>query len=98
MATTQSTLKIDVPPDMRDLAAKLAELDKRITELVAEAGGQVWYTRDEAATYLRMEVRTFDRYVRDGAVTKYNAAGIRAPRFRRDDLDALMQPVGPDEK
>lgn len=57
----------------------------------ARSADQVWYTRDEAAEYLRMDPRSLDRYIKDGHLKVHRAAGIGNPRINKVDLDSLMQ-------
>ena len=42
-------------------------------------------TRDGAAAYLSISLRTLDRLVRSGAITAYRIGGHR--RFRVEDID-----------
>lgn len=50
-----------------------------------------WMNRQEAAEYLRISPPSLDRWMREGRVKFYKAAGQRSVRFRRDDLDAVME-------
>lgn len=49
-----------------------------------------WMTRQEAADELRVTPRRIDAYVRDGALPRYHLAGTRTPRFRIEDVRALI--------
>jgi predicted site-specific integrase-resolvase len=49
-----------------------------------------WYTREEAAQYLRMSVDTLDRWQRDGVVERHTASNGR-PRYHQDSLDAALR-------
>jgi excisionase family DNA binding protein len=50
-----------------------------------------WMTRKEAALYLRTTTKTLDRLTAAGQITKHYLAGSKVlPRFRKDELDALM--------
>jgi excisionase family DNA binding protein len=53
-----------------------------------------WLTTKEAAAYLKVHPKTLYRYVRSGMLRQYQPAGIGRPRFRREDLDALLQGKG----
>lgn len=53
---------------------------------------QTYFTRDEAAEYMRVSVFTIDRWARDGRITRRKVEGIRSVRFTREDLDALVSP------
>lgn len=57
----------------------------------------MWFTREEAAGYLRVRPKTIDERARAGALPRYRAVGTGYPRFRREDLDALMVLVPSDE-
>jgi excisionase family DNA binding protein len=51
-----------------------------------------WLTRSEAAERLRVKPRTIDTYARTGKLPRYYLAGsTRAPRFRAEDVDALVE-------
>ena len=54
--------------------------------------GSPWKTRLEAAQYARTDVRTIDRWARDGKLRKYFVEGTRSVRYRTEDLDQLMIP------
>jgi len=51
-----------------------------------------WLTASEAATYLRVKVRTLLLWTRQGKVKAYSLSGTerRVWRFRREDLDAAL--------
>lgn len=51
-----------------------------------------YFTRHEAAAYLRVSVRTIDRYADDGKLPAFRIKGIQSVRFKRADLDALVVP------
>lgn len=50
-----------------------------------------WMLRNEAAQYLKISTRQFDRLVSKGKINKYTAAGYRSPRFDREELDRFMR-------
>ena len=50
---------------------------------------QVWYTRDEAAEYLRVSTRTLDRWIASGRLRAYRQSR-KLVRLRREDLDDFM--------
>jgi len=58
---------------------------------VMEAVMERWMGRNEAAAYLKVSVRTFDRLVREGKVHKFSATGRRQALFDRQQLDAYVQ-------
>jgi excisionase family DNA binding protein len=51
-----------------------------------------WLTASEAATYLRVKVRTLLLWTRQGKVKAYALSGTerRVWRFRQEDLDAAL--------
>lgn len=51
-----------------------------------------WLTRAEAAVHARVHVRTIDKWVVDGRLTKYTVKGLQSVRFKREEIDALMVP------
>lgn len=56
-----------------------------------------WFTVGEAAEYLRVSKRTIYRWLREGQLVGYRA-GLRGPwRFRRRDLDGVLQKEAPGE-
>lgn len=57
-----------------------------------------WLTRTEAAEHLRVTPSTIDRWARQGLVTRHRLTGTaRGVRYKREELDALLQPVSADE-
>ena len=54
---------------------------------------QTWFTREEAAEYLRVGTRTLDRWITAGKLQAYKKSS-RLVRLRREDLDEFM--VGDD--
>lgn len=59
-----------------------------------------WLTRTEAAKLLEVQPRTVDAYARDGKLPRYYLARSprRAPRFRIEDVRALLDVVAEDER
>jgi excisionase family DNA binding protein len=49
-----------------------------------------WLTLTEAAAYLQVHPKTVYRYVKAGRLRQFRRAGIGRPRFRREDLEALL--------
>lgn len=47
----------------------------------------------EAAEYLGVHPKSVRRYVSRGDLVAYRVAGSRLIKIRRDDLDALLQPI-----
>lgn len=62
-----------------------------------EKDTQVWYTVDEAATYLRVTRQTLYNYMSEGLLPYYELKGVgRGRRLRLTDLDGLLtRRVGP---
>ncbi|HET7738998.1 MAG TPA: helix-turn-helix domain-containing protein, partial [Tepidiformaceae bacterium] len=52
---------------------------------------------EEAADYLRVHVQTVRTWIRSGKLKASRLAGQRALRIRREDLDAVLEPVDPSE-
>jgi excisionase family DNA binding protein len=61
---------------------------------MAEVETERWVTRDEAADVLRVSKGLVDKLVRDKKLPRYRVVGVRAPRFRIEDVRALI--TGPD--
>jgi predicted site-specific integrase-resolvase len=53
-----------------------------------------WVTRVQAAELLSIAPRTIDTYVRDGRLPRFHLTGSRTPRFRIEDVRALVVPNG----
>lgn len=51
-----------------------------------------WMTRADVATFLRVTTQTVDRHAREGRLPRYKIAGSRTPRFRIEDVRALLAP------
>jgi excisionase family DNA binding protein len=56
----------------------------------ATAPDTPWLTRNEAASYARVSVRTIDTWAASGKLRRYVADDSRLVRFRREDVDAVM--------
>ena len=52
---------------------------------------------EEAADYLRVHVQTVRTWIRTGKLKASRLAGQRALRIRREDLDAVLEPVDPSD-
>jgi excisionase family DNA binding protein len=52
-----------------------------------------WVTREEAAEYLNVSLATIDRWRAENALPTYKIRGTSLIRLRREDLDALPEPV-----
>lgn len=59
---------------------------------MTDAEGQVWFTPQEAAAYLRISIPTLYRLTAAGGLACYHVG--RSRRYKREDLDALPQPGG----
>lgn len=68
-----------------------------MTSTPIPAGSNEWLTAAEAASYLKVKVRTLLRWVREGKIQAYGLSGTkrRAWRFLKRDLDTalLSRPV-----
>lgn len=56
---------------------------------------QQWYTRAEAADYLRVHPATLDRYVRQGLLRRHKLRGVAHARYSASDLAAMHEPMEP---
>lgn len=66
-------------------------MSKKIAEAATsatEAAG--WMTRARAAGYMDVSLNTIDRWAREGKIRRYQVAGMRSVRFKREELDALV--------
>ena len=52
---------------------------------------QEWFTVDEAAEYLRVSKRTIYKLCQDGYLAGYRAGRRGHRRFRKEELDRLME-------
>lgn len=59
---------------------------------VTEPADLQWLTQQQAADRLQVHVRTVERHRASGRLPTYRATPGGAPRFRVQDVDALMQP------
>jgi excisionase family DNA binding protein len=50
-----------------------------------------WLKTKEAAEYLQVHPKTLYRYVKAGKLRQYQPGGVGRPRFKREELDALLQ-------
>lgn len=53
-----------------------------------------WMTRQEVGAHLRVSVKTVDRYVREGKLTRHHLGGGTAVRFQRAEVEGLLAPAG----
>jgi len=51
-----------------------------------------WLKLKEAAAYLKVHRKTLYRYVKEGKLRQYQLGGTGRPRYRKQDLDALLVP------
>ena len=51
-----------------------------------------WLTLDEAAKYLKVSKPSIYRFCAEGRLPFFKLAGTGARRFKRADLDALLEP------
>ena len=54
---------------------------------------QTWFTREEAAEYLRVGTRTLDRWIAAGKLRAFKKSS-RLVRLKREDLDSFMDSDG----
>lgn len=53
---------------------------------------QTWFNVQEACDYLRISKPTLYELVNKGLLRSYKIKGLKARRFKREDLDGLMIP------
>jgi len=53
-----------------------------------------WLTVNEAAAYLKVHRATIYEWCRQGVLPYYTLKGARDRRFKREDLDSLLEPGG----
>lgn len=53
-----------------------------------------YLTIRETAALLALSVRTIHRYIAEGKLRAYRVAGERSIRIKREDVEALLEPVG----
>lgn len=58
---------------------------------------QQWYTRLEAAEYLRVHPTTLDRYVRQGLLRRHKLRGVPHARYSASDLLEMHEPMAPQD-
>lgn len=51
----------------------------------------------ESASLLALSTRTIHRYIAEGKLKAYRVAGEKTIRIKREDLEALLQPVTSNE-
>jgi excisionase family DNA binding protein len=54
-----------------------------------------WLSLKEACEILELAPNTVRKLIRTGTLRAYEIKGIRGPRFRKEDLDALITPIQP---
>jgi excisionase family DNA binding protein len=69
-------------------------LTHRSKPIKLEAIMEEWLKTKEAAHYLQVHPKTLYRYVRAGKLRQYQPGGVGRPRFKREELDALLQGEG----
>lgn len=52
-----------------------------------------WMSIEDAAVYLSVNPRTIRRRISDGTLPAAYVRGTRAVRLRRDDVEALLDPI-----
>jgi excisionase family DNA binding protein len=61
---------------------------------VADPSDQQWFTLEQAAGRLQVTKQTVYNWINLGILAYYELPTGRGRRFRRDDLDRLLQPRG----
>lgn len=74
-------------PDLSD-----DEMDEIYEQIMDIRSGTVWYSKSDAADYLRISIRTFERLVHDGFVPKgQHRKGFKELAWRKRDLDEYVR-------
>lgn len=55
-----------------------------------------WLTGKEAISHMKVSTSTFYRLVRESKITPYTLPGMKDPRYKQDELDALYTPMEKD--
>jgi len=87
-------MEIVTPKELEQAIDRLGEtLAAQIARLVPQAAPQEYFTRPEAAQYLRISLRTLDTLAATGGIQRAKLAdGPRAGvLFRRRDLDDFVE-------
>jgi excisionase family DNA binding protein len=63
-------------------------------DVEADSEQQQWFTVEQAARYLQVGKGAIYKWVRQGLVDYYELPSGRGRRFRREDLDRLLQRRG----
>ncbi len=53
-----------------------------------------YLTIRETAALLALSTRTIHRYIAEGKLKGYRVAGEKVIRIKREDIEALLEPVG----
>jgi excisionase family DNA binding protein len=80
--------------DKRPIGTEIGVGRKSPTEL----NQKQFFSPDEAAEFLGVHTQTIRGYIRTGKLPALRLAGERALRIQREDLLALLEPYGPEEK
>lgn len=57
-----------------------------------------WLTGKEAAAHLKVSRPTFYRLVKEGRIVAYTIPGVADPRYKLEDLDAMLTPAPRDDQ
>ena len=55
-----------------------------------------WYSPEEVADLYGVSISTVYRWTSEGRLPAYKVGGVR--RYKRDDVDALAEPIEPQEE
>lgn len=75
------------------LTEQMERLGSRVATVVSGHGVREYFTREEAAEYLRVSPRSVDRLAASGRLlrVKFGDHDKSRVRFRRQDLDAFVE-------
>jgi excisionase family DNA binding protein len=54
-----------------------------------------WLNLKEACEILGLSKNTVKKLVEDGTLPGYQIKGVRGPRFKREDLEKMIEPIVP---
>lgn len=87
-------MEIVTPKELEQVIERLAEsLTAEISRLVTGTAPQEYFTRPEAAHYLRISLRSLDSFTAAGEIrrAKLGEGQKSAVLYRRRDLDAFIE-------
>lgn len=73
------------------LGEKLEAIPRQLARILSDTDPQVYFTKQEAADYLRLSASSLDRFVSQGRLRRVKLGeSTSAVLFRREDLDRFV--------